>query len=328
MKQLCIALLAAASAMSASAATYYNCATNTGCVAQPDIKVTSSYAKTKYPLVFANGMAGGFNQIGSFNYWYNVPQDLVKNGAAVYVTKASAFNSSEYRGEEVLKQVRQILAISNAGKVNLIGHSHGGQSVRYVAGVAPQLVASATAVATPHKGTPVADLVQNIKNIDPTNGILTAAISGMANLLGVSVDYLSGNSGTEQNSLAGLASLTTAGATDFNNRFPMGIPATRCGAGAATVNGIRFYSWSGASKITTGIDPSDVPLAATGLIIPEANDGLVPACSSHLGVVIRDNFNMNHLDEVNQTAGLVSIFETNPVTVFRTHANRLKVASL
>jgi triacylglycerol lipase len=53
-----------------------------------------------------------------------------------------------------------------------------------------------------------------------------------------------------------------------------------------------------------------------------------PACSSHLGVVIRDNFNMNHLDEVNQVAGLVSIFETNPVTVFRTHANRLKNAGL
>ncbi|MFA9203320.1 MAG: triacylglycerol lipase, partial [Flavobacteriales bacterium] len=51
---------------------------------------------------------------------------------------------------------------------------------------------------------------------------------------------------------------------------------------------------------------------------------LVPVCSSHFGKVIRDNFRMNHLDEVNQVAGLVSLFETNPISVFRAHANRLK----
>ena len=33
---------------------------------------------------------------------------------------------------------------------------------------------------------------------------------------------------------------------------------------------------------------------------------------------------MNHLDEVNQTLGLTSLFETDPVTVYRQHANRLK----
>jgi triacylglycerol lipase len=37
---------------------------------------------------------------------------------------------------------------------------------------------------------------------------------------------------------------------------------------------------------------------------------------------------MNHLDEVNQVIGLVSIFESNPTTVFRAHANRLKNAGL
>jgi triacylglycerol lipase len=35
---------------------------------------------------------------------------------------------------------------------------------------------------------------------------------------------------------------------------------------------------------------------------------------------------MNHLDEVNQLFGLVSIFETNPVSVYRQQANRLKTA--
>jgi triacylglycerol lipase len=43
-----------------------------------------------------------------------------------------------------------------------------------------------------------------------------------------------------------------------------------------------------------------------------------------MGKVIRDNYRMNHLDEVNQTFGLTSLFETDPVTVYRQHANRLK----
>ncbi|MEE3388915.1 MAG: lipase, partial [Pseudomonadota bacterium] len=48
----------------------------------------------------------------------------------------------------------------------------------------------------------------------------------------------------------------------------------------------------------------------------------------HLGKVIRDNYRMNHLDEVNQLFGLTDLFETDPVVVFRHHANRLKNAGL
>ena len=58
------------------------------------------------------------------------------------------------------------------------------------------------------------------------------------------------------------------------------------------------------------------------------NDGLVASCSTHLGKVIRDDYAMNHLDEVNQTIGLVNIFETNPVTLYRQQANRLKAMGL
>ena len=56
----------------------------------------------------------------------------------------------------------------------------------------------------------------------------------------------------------------------------------------------------------------------------ENNDGLVGQCSSHLGTVIRDDYTMNHLDEINQLFGLTALFSTNPKSVFRTQANRLK----
>jgi triacylglycerol esterase/lipase EstA (alpha/beta hydrolase family) len=47
-----------------------------------------------------------------------------------------------------------------------------------------------------------------------------------------------------------------------------------------------------------------------------------------LGEVIRDNFRMNHFDEVNQIAGLTAASDTNPSSVYRTQANRLKIAGL
>ena len=58
------------------------------------------------------------------------------------------------------------------------------------------------------------------------------------------------------------------------------------------------------------------------------NDGLVATCKSRLGRVIRDNYGMNHLDEGNQTIGIVNLFETSPVTVFRQQANRLQQLGL
>ncbi|MGL6166583.1 MAG: lipase, partial [Aeromonas veronii] len=51
-------------------------------------------------------------------------------------------------------------------------------------------------------------------------------------------------------------------------------------------------------------------------------------CSSHLGKVIGTDYRMNHLDEVNQSFGIHHLFETDPVTLYRQHANRLKELGL
>jgi triacylglycerol lipase len=324
---LALALGLMSTAGIASANSYTLCSTS-GCSNGGSTWTYSSYAKTRYPIVLAHGMAG-FSQIGPVDYWYGIPQDLTANGANVFVTQVASFQSSEVRGEQLLAQVQDILAITGAPKVNLIGHSHGAQSIRYVAGVAPQLVASATSVGGPNTGSPVADVIKGVTTIPGLGPLATPVIAGVVNGFFAVVDILSGKS-YEQDALAGLDSLTTSGAAAFNANFPAGLPAagTPCAQGASIVNGVRYYSWSGTGHLTNVLDPLDLPLAATGLAIPGANDGLVGQCSSHLGVVIRDNYNMNHLDEVNQLFGLVSIFETNPKTVFRTQANRLKNAGL
>lgn len=77
---------------------------------------------------------------------------------------------------------------------------------------------------------------------------------------------------------------------------------------------------------TNVFDPLDLIMTTTSLFFPPGvkNDGLVGSCSSHLGMVIRDDFRMNHLDEVNMLLGLHDIWSTDPLTIFRSHANCLK----
>ena len=143
------------------------------------------------------------------------------------------------------------------------------------------------------------------------------------------INFLSGSSSTTpQNALGTLESLNSEGAARFNAKFPQGLPTTACGEGAYKVNGVSYYSWSGTSPLTNVLDPSDLLMGVSSLTFKDANDGLVGRCSSRLGMVIRDNYRMNHLDEVNQFIGLTSLFETSPVTVYRQQANRLKNAGL
>ncbi len=282
------------------------------------------YTKTKYPIVLVHGL-GGFDELfGVYEYWFGIPDELRNGGAKVFVTEVSQLNSSEERGEQLIAQIEQIVAITGKPKVNLIGHSQGGLDVRYVAAVRPDLVASVTTVGSPHKGAALADFLRaNVQNGSFTETVLAF----FGNSLGTVLGFISGTN-NPQDAIAALDSLTTSGLTTFNAHYPQGVPTTACGSGASVVNGIRYYSWSGTGVLTNVLDVSDPALGLSSLVYREANDGLVGRCSSHLGSVIKDNYFYNHLDEVNQLLGLVSIFEANPTSVFRTHANRLKNAGL
>lgn len=296
-----------------------------GLLASAQSFAATGYTQTRYPIVLAHGMFG-FDSILGIDYWYGIPSGLRRHGATVYVAEVSQLNSTEARGEELLEQVEDIVAISGKPKVNLIGHSHGGPTIRYVAGVRPDLIASATSVGGPHKGSATADFLRQI----PPGSAGEAVVAGIVNGLGSLINFLSGSRSTQpQNALGSLESLNSQGAARFNAKFPQGIPTTACGEGAYAVRGVRYYSWSGVRTLTNPLDISDPMLLITSLPFKgQQNDGLVGRCSSHLGRVVRDDYRMNHLDEVNHLFGLVSLFETPPVSVYRQHANRLKNAGL
>ena len=296
-------------------------------------KASSQYAKTKYPIVFSHGMAGfirvGTDQFG-LDYWYQILPDLARNGANVWATRVSPFNSSEIRGEQLLEQVKEIAAITGADKVNLIGHSHGGPTIRYVAGSEPKLVASLTTVGAPHKGSPVADLILKAEGT-----AIEAPLVGTINLVSKAITWAQGldPNSFPHDSLAGGSSLTLAGSAKFNQKYPIGMPSTACGEGAYSwkhADGqIYNYSFTGVGQVTNLLDP-DSALKVTALLIDggKENDGLVSRCSAKFGKTIRDNYNWNHLDEVNMVLGLKNLFAPDPVDVYRQHANRLKLQGL
>jgi triacylglycerol lipase len=275
----------------------------------------TGYTQTRYPIVLVHGLFG-FDSLGPLEYFYGIPGALRSGGAQVYVTSVSAANSTEVRGEQLLFQVRQILAATGAEKVHLIGHSHGGPTSRYVASVRPDLIASVTSIGGVNQGSKVADVLV---------GAAPDVVYSVGNALGGFLDLINGSPTLPQNARAAAQSLSTAGTAAFNAVHPEGLPTTACGEGAYQVNGVYYFSWSGAKSYTNFFDPADPFLAVTSLAFGgEKNDGLVASCSSHLGRVIRDDYRMNHLDEINQMVGITHLFETSPVTLFRQHANRLQ----
>ena len=184
----------------------------------------STYAKTKYPMVFVHGVAG-FSRAGSdplgVDYWHQILPDLARNGANVWATRLSPFNSNEIRGEQLAQQVEEIIAITGQPKVNLIGHSQGGPTIRYVAGIMPNKVASLTSVSGTHKGSPVASLIMNV---DGT--ILGTAGSAVVNFFSGAITWSQGldPKSYPHDALAAGRSISVEGSTQFNTRFPMGVP--------------------------------------------------------------------------------------------------------
>lgn len=287
----------------------------------PLTSAQSTYTKTKHPVVLVHGLLGFDSLLGILDYFHGIPSDLRSGGAQVYVANVSSSNYSEVRGEQLIRYLDQLRAINGGSKFNLVGHSHGGPTIRYVASVRPDLVASITSIGAPHAGSKVAD---GLGVVAPVGSALRTITIGFVNALSVFIELLSGDA-DPQDAVGALVSLSSSGATAFNNRHPQGRPTSACGEGAAVVNGIRYYSMGGTNVLSNVFDISDPFLGASSLFFfGESNDGLVGRCSSHWGDVLRDDYGWNHLDQVNQIVGLRSWFAPSPASVYRAQANRLK----
>lgn len=296
-------------------------------VLQVQERTISHYAQTRYPIVMTHGWLG-WSRIGNetFNmdYWYQILPDLARHGATVFAAQLSPAHQTEFRGEQLIHQVEDVLAITGKNKVNLIGHSHGGPTVRYVAAVKPAYVASVTGIGGTFRGSKVADDIQN-----------STALRTVFNLVGdymiaPLISYAQLQPDMPINFDASMKSLTETGSADFNRRFPTTALAANCDqAGAEVDRGIRYYSWTGTAQATNLLDIDTILMQLGPLLYGNKdNDGMVARCSSHIGKVIRDNYNLNHTDLANMMFGLTGRFAPDPVALFRQHANRLKQQQL
>ncbi|MEE4097191.1 esterase/lipase family protein [Pseudomonas viridiflava] len=290
---------------------------------------------TRYPLLLVPGLLG-FVRLLVYPYWFGIVKALERGGATVIPVMVSGVNSTEIRGEQLLKVIEQTVRETGVAKVNLIGHSQGALTVRYVAAKRPDLVASVTSVAGPNHGSELADYLERHFPPGTLGGRVVNAVIGL--LAWTIVAFETGYRGPKlpMDITASHQSLTTTGVALFNRQYPQGLPEVWGGNGEELIDGVRYYSWSGILKpgVTNRgrnlIDGTNVTcriFARTFRKERGQSDGMVGRFSSHLGMVIGDDFPLDHFDIVNQTFGLVGK-GADPVRLFMEHAARLKAAGL
>ncbi len=290
--------------------------------------VVSNYAKTQYPIVFVHGFGLGFNRIGTdrvgLDYWYQIPQDLSRNGARVFSAELSAVGSNEIRGEQLLQQIDEVLALTGKSKVNLIGHSQGGPTIQYIEAVAPQKAASLTAIAGAMKGTPVFMNAAKTPLIEPF-------IHAFGTVLGYAMNLVTANRYPVEIQDA-LDAMNPEHMLAFNAKYGSNAIPKDCQSQGQkrTSNGIYHYSWMGNRQVTNPLDVIESTVVSLGgtFLKGEANDGALPLCSGRYGQIIRQDYHHNHFDEVNQFFGILSPFAQDPIGLYRQHANRLKLQGL
>lgn len=290
----------------------------------------SGYTETQHPIMLVQGILA-FDSIAGIEYWYKIAEKMESEGATVYTAHINALNDSIDRGEQLIAELDNIRAVDpSIEKFNLVAHSQGGLTSRYVMNVRPDLVASVTTMGSPHQGAPIADVVNNVF---PEGSLLGGAFELVTDAAGSLIDKLSGDGVSKGDTRALTYEFTTQGAASFNATYPAGLPTSDCGEGpsSVTINGndINLYSWGGGDTFTNALDPLDYLFGTVGLLFAgESSDGITGSCSSHFGQVIRDDYKMNHGDLINQVLGLHTLFDTDPLSLYRTHANRLKKAGL
>lgn len=308
---------------------------------------SQTYTQTKYPIVMVPGAFAFDNVLGVVDYWYGITDALREQGSEVYVTNLSNSSSLANRGEELLLDVKRILAMTGAEKVNLVAHSQGATASRYVAGLIPDSIASINCFHCMNEGTAFADnLYAFVNKHRVLKGIINFALSGLF----TAVELLSGapTDGSYNSPNRGLQiaeDLVISAGTEphakFNKMFPAGLSKSKCvdqanGAeyqgisGSAKANGVSFFSIGGTTAVTNRYDPIDrIVVPVVKWFYPKGHvwDGLVPSCGHPLGKLVEGYYPISHFDAINQAFGLVES-GTNVPSLYSMQANRLKLAGL
>lgn len=227
-------------------------------------------------IVLAHGVLG-FGALTGLslvvNYFNGVAAHLRRHGHTVIAPQVDPTGSIKQRGDAL----GAMILSQTSGPVHIIAHSMGGLDARHaithVPGVAER-VATLVTIGTPHRGSPVADAIEN--RTDPLFGEIPQALR----------NELQQNTGA-------LHDLTTAGVETFNEATPED-PRVRyiAVAGDASKGGPELFLLTLAAEI--------------GRITGEINDGVVTRSSAlRNGYVPLADWPVDHLGEVGWHVPLV-----------------------
>lgn len=260
-----------------------------------------------YPFVLAHGFFGFEKFAGQdfLTYYYGVKDYLATHGEIVFTPAVDPFNDSTTRGGQLENRIIDVLQITGAAKVNIIGHSQGGLDARVVAHDRPDLVASVVTIATPHHGTPIADVVLKLLG-DPN---AQQIIDDLTKAIGSPIYDQIGNT---TSLFKPFYLFSQKGIAEFNMKYPdapgvfyasiAGRSSLKQQDGDCTPNVVKPFikPWQ------NDVDPIEPLFVATAAYLDGnsyiANDGLVRAKDAmwgdYWGCVPAD-----HLDEIGQLFG-------------------------
>jgi triacylglycerol lipase len=216
----------------------------------------------------SNGPLGNLLQ-----YWGGMDDYLRSQGAKVATPGSSATGSLATRSSQTISYLEGTSSkpgwriVNGCSKVHLIGHSQGGLVSRYMVkhGGYAGKVATITTVNTPHRGSPVADIVLGV-----IPNWLEPYVGDVLNTF-MTLFYTDSN----QDIIAMGQSLTVSYLNSFNSSTP-------------NVSGIKYYSYG--SYMYVGLDHPIMNLTcpatlAGGLFYGQGtyNDGIVPYTSQKWG---------------------------------------------
>ncbi len=224
-----------------------------------------------YPIVLAHGVCrfdvfwGDYLKVDNnddvridkLHYFKGVRTMLKAKGYRVFHSRVSWAASVKTRGEELKRNIVDVLQKTNETKVNIIAHSMGGLDARHMMfndrdeGKIHKRVASLTTISTPHWGSPFADW--GLEHVP--------ALILMARRLGLDLDAL--------------ADLTVAACNQFNQDPRVQQFEHDC----EVSEGIRFQTYAGRQHFMGVLDV----LKPAFYIIERAegeNDGLVSVRSA------------------------------------------------
>jgi triacylglycerol lipase len=252
---------------------------------------SSDTCDTSYPIVLAHGMGTQAEIMQFIPYWGDIDGALEDEGAEVYITSVNAMDATASKAAQWKAQVLEIMAVTGAAKVNVIGHSHGCLYTRYAISNLGMgsMVASHTSLAGPHRGSSAADMIMGLipDDMEPMVG----------DVLDTLMSFLMGD--VNGNSVANGYELTRP---YMNNVF---------NPGTLDVPGIYYQSYAYKCKNFIGAGPIfSITWAA---MLPEEgdNDVLVSVNSAkwgnYKGVVEGAwwGYGVNHLAAVGMMSGLL-----------------------